>query len=50
MTELSAVARLAVDAATGAGASDAEAYVSREAGREVRVHGGGRGGDRGEGR
>jgi PmbA protein len=40
MTELSAVARRAVDAATGAGAGDAEAYVSREAGREVRVHGG----------
>lgn len=40
MTELSAVARRAVEATTGAGASDAEAYVSREAGREVRVHGG----------
>src|SRR6478736_5489487 len=40
MTELSAVARRAVEAATGAGASDAEAYVSREAGRQVRVHGG----------
>jgi PmbA protein len=40
MTELSAVARRAVEAATGAGASDAEAYVSRESGREVRVHGG----------
>ncbi|HET8954734.1 MAG TPA: TldD/PmbA family protein [Solirubrobacterales bacterium] len=40
MTELSAVARRAVEAATGAGASDAEAYVSREAGRTVRVHGG----------
>ncbi len=40
MTELSTVARRAVEAATGAGASDAEAYVSRESGREVRVHGG----------
>src|SRR3954470_24382343 len=40
MTELSAVAHRAVEAATGAGASDAEAYVSRESGREIRVHGG----------
>jgi PmbA protein len=40
MSELSAVARRAVEAATGAGASDAEAYVSRESGRQVRVHGG----------
>lgn len=40
MTELSAVARRAVEATTSAGASDAEAYVSRESGREVRVHGG----------
>ncbi len=40
MTELSAVARRAVEAATAAGAGDAEAYVSREAGRQVRVHGG----------
>jgi PmbA protein len=40
MSELSTVARRAVEAATGAGASDAEAYVSRENGREVRVHGG----------
>jgi PmbA protein len=40
MSELSAVARRAVEAATGAGASDAEAYVSREGGRQVRVHGG----------
>jgi PmbA protein len=40
MTELSAVAHRAVEVATGAGASDAEAYVSRESGREVRVHGG----------
>jgi PmbA protein len=40
MTELSASARRAVEAATAAGAGEAEAYVSREAGREVRVHGG----------
>ena len=40
MTELSAVAHRAVEAATAAGATDAEAYVSRESGREVRVHGG----------
>jgi len=40
VSELSAVARRAVEAATAAGAGDAEAYVSREAGREVRVHGG----------
>jgi PmbA protein len=40
VSELSAVARRAVEAATGAGAGDAEAYVSREGGREVRVHGG----------
>ena len=40
MTELSATARRAVEAASDAGASDAEAYVSREGGREVRVHGG----------
>lgn len=40
MTELSTVARRAVEAATGAGASDAEAFVSRESGRTVRVHGG----------
>jgi PmbA protein len=40
MTELSAVAHRAVEAATGAGAGDAEAYVARESGREVRVHGG----------
>lgn len=40
MTELSAVARRAVEATTAAGASNAEAYVSHEAGREVRVHGG----------
>jgi PmbA protein len=40
VTELSATARRAVEAATDAGASDAEAYVSRESGRQVRVHGG----------
>jgi PmbA protein len=40
VSELSAVTHRAVEAATGAGASDAEAYVSRESGREVRVHGG----------
>jgi PmbA protein len=40
MTELSATARRAVEAATAAGASDAEAYASREGGRQVRVHGG----------
>jgi len=40
MTELTAVARRAVEATTAAGASDAEAYVSHESGREVRVHGG----------
>lgn len=40
MTELSATAQQAVEAALGAGAGAAEAYVSRESGREVRVHGG----------
>ncbi|HEX8753403.1 MAG TPA: TldD/PmbA family protein [Solirubrobacterales bacterium] len=40
MSELSAVARRAVEAATAAGAGEAEAYVARESGREVRVHGG----------
>lgn len=34
------LARRAVDAALAAGAADAEAYASTEAGREVRVHGG----------
>ncbi len=33
-------ARRAVEAATRAGASDAEAYLSEDSGREVRVHGG----------
>lgn len=40
MSGLSAIAHRAVEAALGAGAGEAEAYVSREAGREVRVHGG----------
>jgi PmbA protein len=40
VSELSATARRAVEAAADAGASDAEAYVSRDSGREVRVHGG----------
>jgi PmbA protein len=40
LTELSGIARRAVEAATGAGASDAEAYVQRESGRTVRAHGG----------
>jgi PmbA protein len=37
---LIALARQAVEAATAAGASDAEAYASEDSGREVRVHGG----------
>jgi PmbA protein len=40
MSELSAIARRAVEATVGAGASDAEAYVSRDSGRTVRVHAG----------
>jgi PmbA protein len=40
MTELSAAAHRAVETATSAGASEAEAYVARESGRQVRVHGG----------
>jgi PmbA protein len=40
VTDLSTVAHRAVEAATGAGAGAGEAYVSRERGREVRVHGG----------
>jgi PmbA protein len=40
MSELSANARRAVEAALAAGAGDAEAYVARDSGREVRVHGG----------
>lgn len=35
-----ALARRAVEAATAAGASDAEAYAAEDSGREVRVHGG----------
>lgn len=38
--ELDEATGLAVDAALAAGAGDAEAYALREAGREVRVHGG----------
>jgi PmbA protein len=40
VTELSNAARQAVEAAQAAGAAEAEAFVSREGGREVRVHGG----------
>lgn len=40
MGELSATAQRAVEAALGAGAGEAEAYASRDSGREVRVHGG----------
>jgi PmbA protein len=40
MTELSASARRAIEAAVAAGAGEAEAYVARDSGREVRVHGG----------
>lgn len=40
MTELSAIAARGVEAAQAAGAAEAEAYVSRDSGREVRVHGG----------
>jgi PmbA protein len=39
-SELSETARGAVEAAVAAGAGDAEAYASRDSGREVRVHGG----------
>jgi PmbA protein len=38
MTELSGIAHGAVEAVTGAGASDGEVYVQRESGRTVRVH------------
>ena len=38
--ELSPAASRAVEAALGAGATAAEAYASRDTGREVRVHGG----------
>jgi PmbA protein len=40
MTELSGTAARAVEAAVAAGAGAAEAYASRDSGREVRVHGG----------
>ena len=40
MSELSTSAGRAVEAALGAGAGAAEAYASRDSGREVRVHGG----------
>jgi len=40
LTELSTTAGRAVEAALAAGAGDAEAYASRDSGREVRVHGG----------
>lgn len=40
MTELSAVAKAALEAALAAGAGEAEAYAVEESGREVRVHGG----------
>jgi PmbA protein len=40
VTALSATARRAVEAALAAGAGEAEAYASRDSGREVRVHGG----------
>ena len=40
MGELSATAQRAVEAALTAGARAAEAYASRDSGREVRVHGG----------
>ncbi len=40
MTELSTTAQRAVEAALAAGAGEAEAYASRDSGREVRVHGG----------
>jgi PmbA protein len=40
VSELSASARRAVEAAAAAGAGEAEAYVSREVGRQIRVHGG----------
>jgi PmbA protein len=40
LTELSAIAGRGVEAALAAGAGQAEAYASRDSGREVRVHGG----------
>jgi PmbA protein len=38
--DIKSIARRGVEAAQAAGAGEAEAYVSRESGREVRVHGG----------
>jgi PmbA protein len=40
VTELSATAGRAVEAALTAGAGEAEAYAARDSGRELRVHGG----------
>jgi PmbA protein len=40
VTGLRATAALAVESALAAGAGEAEAYASRDSGREVRVHGG----------
>jgi PmbA protein len=40
LSELSVVARRAVEAALAAGAAEAEGYAVEESGREVRVHGG----------
>jgi PmbA protein len=40
MSDLAALAGRAVEAALAAGAGEAEAYASEEAGREIRVHGG----------
>ncbi|HEY5053402.1 MAG TPA: TldD/PmbA family protein [Solirubrobacterales bacterium] len=40
MSDLAALAGRAVEATLAAGAGDAEAYASEEAGREIRVHGG----------
>src|ERR1700754_1247095 len=40
MSELSEATRRAIEAAQAAGAGEAEAYASRESGREVRVHDG----------
>jgi PmbA protein len=40
LSELSATAGRAVEATLSAGAGEAEAYVSEDSGREVRVHGG----------
>ena len=40
MSDLAALAGRAIEATLAAGAGDAEAYASEEAGREIRVHGG----------